>query len=64
LKQHLSATKTIADLSAKTGVDATLLEKWINEEVPVPVDMQKLIAVWLDKDARTLFTDVPPAVTT
>ncbi|WP_186007975.1 hypothetical protein [Rhizobium etli] len=60
VKSHLSETKTVADLSGKTGIDKESLEKWIEQEAPVPADVQKLFAVWLDKDIRTLFTDIPP----
>ncbi len=60
VKAHLSETKTIAELSAKTGIDVPTLEKWIEQQAPVPPDVQKLFAVWLDKDVRTLFTDMPP----
>lgn len=60
VKQQLSATKTIEDLSAKTCVETVLLTKWLEEEAPVPADMQRLIALWLDKDIRLLFSDIPP----
>ncbi len=60
VKLHLSETKTVADLSRKTGIDRQSLEKWIEQGAPVPPDVQKLFAVWLDKDVRTLFTDIPP----
>ncbi|OCP06539.1 MULTISPECIES: hypothetical protein [unclassified Ensifer] len=60
VKSHLSETKTIAELSGKTGIDVQSLERWVEQQAPVPPDMQKLFAVWLDKDVRTLFTDLPP----
>ena len=60
VKPLLTETKTLEGLSASTGIAINQLTKWVNEAEPVPANMQKTIAAWLDKDVRTLFTDIPP----
>ncbi len=61
VKALLTKQKTLTDLAAKTGLALDQLTSWVDEEEPVPADMQKLLAAWLDRDVRTLFTDMPPA---
>jgi hypothetical protein len=63
VKQFVTNGKSVEDLAAKTGLDVDVVNKWVEEEEPVPLEMQKLIAAWLDRDMRTLFTDIPPTRT-
>jgi len=60
VQASLSAEKTLADLSQRTGIELDLLEKWAGMEEKVPPDMQKMFAAWLDKDMASLFTDIAP----
>ena len=60
LKAQLSPDKSIADLAARAGVDEAEVGHWVDEEVAVRPEMQRLIAAWLGRDVRTLFTDIPP----
>ena len=60
VKAQLTADKPIADLANRAGVDLAEVERWVDEKVAVSPEMQRLIAAWLGRDVRTLFTDIPP----
>lgn len=59
----LSDEKTIEDLAARTGIDQGDLKAWAEQEKATPESVQRVFAAWLNRDVRSLFTDMPPAGT-
>lgn len=52
--------KKASEIAAITGAPLKVVNEWIEEKLPVPEMEQKLIAVWLNKNIRDLFGDLPP----
>lgn len=53
--------KTSDELCRYTEEKAELVKEWMEEKTPVTPENQRIIAVWLKKEQRELFTDLPPA---
>lgn len=54
-------TKEKPALANALGTSGDILNGWVDEKVPVPEKEQAIIAAWLKKPPRDLFTDLPPA---
>ena len=52
--------KSIEDLGGYVNLDRATIQAWVNEEEAVPADKQDIVAAWLGKAKRTLFTDLAP----
>lgn len=42
------------------GVPRDVMKNWLTEKLPVPAEQQKLIAAWLHRSQRDLFSSLPP----
>ena len=55
-----AAGKEAVDLEKLTNADSATVSDWIAEVKPVPQDKQILIAAWLGKPVRDIFSDLGP----
>ncbi len=51
--------KKADDLANFFGGDKNLVQSWLSETKPVPTHAQQIIAAWINKPVRDLFSDIP-----
>ncbi len=62
---HLSAEleaqgKTVENLAQRLDVSENLVQRWVEEREMVPESEQRVIAAWLGKESRDIFSDQAP----
>lgn len=55
--------KTPAEAAKYLSQSIEVIQDWMDEQAPVPENAQKIIAAWLDKPGREIFSDQSPVAT-
>ena len=55
--------KTPAEAAKYLSQSIEVIQDWMDEQAPVPENAQKIIAAWLDKPGREIFSDQAPVAT-
>jgi len=53
--------KKVSDLASYLGVSTRVACEWVDGNSPVPEEKQQVIAAWLGRSIRELFSDLPPS---
>ena len=55
--------KTPAEAAKYLSQSIEVIQDWMDEQAPVPENSQKIIAAWLDRPGREIFSDQSPVAT-
>lgn len=57
----LVRSRRLAALAHHAGVDEDTVNAWLENQAPVPADLQRIVEAWFDAaEGSTLFTDIKP----